>query len=193
MKRFPTVMFLLAVLLLSWLGMQAVHELGHVLGSWLTGGTVQRVVLSPLEISRTDVSPNPHPLVVVWLGPIIGCLLPLMAWRSFSSGLSIQRNLAQFFAGFCCIANGAYLTFGLSDRIGDCGVLLQCGAPAVVIVTYGVAAIVIGIWLWHRLGSPMKLFAEPTWVTAKGVCIAWGLLLLIALSEWLIYFPTTAK
>jgi len=37
----------------SWWAMQAVHEFGHVLGAWLTGGRVERVVLSPLTISRT--------------------------------------------------------------------------------------------------------------------------------------------
>ena len=55
---------LAALLVASWFLMQAVHELGHVLAAWLTGGAVQRVVLSPLEISRTDVMPNPRPLVV---------------------------------------------------------------------------------------------------------------------------------
>ena len=29
---------LVSVILASWLGMQAVHEYGHVLGAWLTGG-----------------------------------------------------------------------------------------------------------------------------------------------------------
>jgi hypothetical protein len=46
---------------LSWLAMMAVHELGHVLHAVASGGTVVGVVLNPLEISRTDVSPNPHP------------------------------------------------------------------------------------------------------------------------------------
>jgi hypothetical protein len=45
----------------SWLAMQAVHELGHIFHAWLSGGTVTAVILHPLEISRTDVSPDPHP------------------------------------------------------------------------------------------------------------------------------------
>src|SRR4051794_27203810 len=69
-----------SILLASWLGMQAVHELGHVVGAWLTGGRVARVVLHPLTISRTDFDKNPHPLIVVWAGPILGCVLPLAAW-----------------------------------------------------------------------------------------------------------------
>lgn len=50
----------------SWLGMQAVHEAGHVVGAWLTDGRVARVVLHPLTISRTDLAENPRPLAVVW-------------------------------------------------------------------------------------------------------------------------------
>ena len=40
----------------SWLGMQAVHEAGHVLGARVTGGRVERIVLYPLTISRTDLA-----------------------------------------------------------------------------------------------------------------------------------------
>jgi hypothetical protein len=43
----------------SWLGMQAIHELGHVCGTWLTGGHVERVALYPLAISRTDAEAHP--------------------------------------------------------------------------------------------------------------------------------------
>jgi hypothetical protein len=40
-----------ATLIASWLGMQAVHEAGHVLGARLSGGTVTRVALYPLTLS----------------------------------------------------------------------------------------------------------------------------------------------
>jgi hypothetical protein len=78
---------------LSWLAMQAVHELGHILAAWLTGGTVERVILEPLAISRTDVSPNPSPLAVAWAGPLVGVALPLFLatlwhWRFRSRGVS---------------------------------------------------------------------------------------------------------
>ena len=41
---------------LSWFVMMAVHELGHVVGALATAGSIERVILSPLTISRTDVS-----------------------------------------------------------------------------------------------------------------------------------------
>ena len=64
--KFHREILMASTLLGSWLGMQAVHELGHVFGAWLTGGRVQQVVLHPLTISRTDLAENPSPLVVVW-------------------------------------------------------------------------------------------------------------------------------
>src|SRR5208282_6187597 len=92
---------------LCWLAMMAVHELGHVVGAVATGGRVERVVLHPLTISRTDVSPNPHPLMVVWAGPSVGVLLPLAFLSAAKLSKLTWTYLAQFFAGFCLIANGA--------------------------------------------------------------------------------------
>ncbi len=80
MKRFDQILLIASFVAFSWLAMQAVHELGHVLGASATGGTVTKVALHPLALSRTDVSPNPHPLLVVWAGPIVGALVPLIVF-----------------------------------------------------------------------------------------------------------------
>src|SRR5437870_4599390 len=98
--------------------MQAVHEFGHVAGAWLTGGQVARVVLHPLTISRTDLDDNPRPLLVVWAGPLCGVLLPLAAWGIVALGRCLGGYLLRFFAGFCLIANGAYIGVGSFDGLG---------------------------------------------------------------------------
>ena len=56
MNRLHQLVLIGSTLLGSWLGMQAVHESGHVIGAWMTGGRVERVVLHPLTISRTDLA-----------------------------------------------------------------------------------------------------------------------------------------
>ena len=56
MKRLHQILLIVSAVLASWLGMQAVHEAGHVLGACMTGGRVSQVVLHPLTISRTDAT-----------------------------------------------------------------------------------------------------------------------------------------
>ncbi|QDT75310.1 M50 family metallopeptidase [Lacipirellula limnantheis] len=158
-----------AVVYLTWLAMQAVHELGHILAAWLTGGTVERVILEPFAISRTDVSPNLSPLAVAWAGPLVGVALPLLIatacrWRfrphRFSAAIADAaqvplrrvvdpRPLADFFAGFCLIANGAYIGIGSFDRIGDAGDLLRHGSSQWLLVVFGITAISCGLLMWH--------------------------------------------
>jgi hypothetical protein len=142
----------LAVIYLSWLGMQAIHEFGHVLAAWATGGNVVRVVLHPVNISRTDVSPNPRPLAVAWGGPIFGVLGPLALFavsRCIREPRSGWQALVDLFIGFCLIANGAYIGLGSFGRIGDAGDLLRHGAPQWLLAAFGVAAITGGLLIWH--------------------------------------------
>ncbi len=146
-----------AALFGSWFLMQGVHELGHVLGAWISGGHVERVVLNPLEISRTDVQPNPQPLVVVWTGPAFGALFPLAIWAVFRIRQWRFTELLQFFAGFCLIANGAYIGFGSLARIGDSGEMLRYGSPIWLLWLFGAVTILLGLWLWHGLGRLFKL------------------------------------
>jgi hypothetical protein len=151
-KRLHQGTLIVSVLLSSWLGMQAVHESGHVLGAYFTGGRVARVVLHPLTISRTDLSDNPRPLLVVWAGPVFGVLLPLALW-GVAAGLRLPGAFVlRFFAGFCLIANGAYIAGGSFDRIGDCGEMLRHGSALWHLWLFGAVAVPAGLWLWHRQG-----------------------------------------
>ena len=93
------------------------HELGHVLGALLTGGEIATVVLHPLTISHTEMIDNPHPLVVVWTGPLVGVMLPLILWGLLAVTRVTGGFVARFFAGFCLITNGAYL--GVGSFLGD--------------------------------------------------------------------------
>ncbi len=128
MNRLHQIVLVVSTVLGSWLGMQAVHESGHVLGARMTGGTVARVVLHPLTISRTDLAQNPSPLVVVWAGPLLGVLGPLLAWCIAAATRLRGAFVLRFFAGFCLLANGLYIGVGSFDRVGDCGEMLRHGS-----------------------------------------------------------------
>ena len=62
--RFFQILLIGSSLALSWLGMMAVHELGHVVHLWVSGGTVEYVLLHPAQLSYTQPGENPHPLFV---------------------------------------------------------------------------------------------------------------------------------
>jgi hypothetical protein len=170
-RRLHQGVLVLSVVLGSWLGMQAVHEAGHVLGAWLSGGQVAQVVLYPLTISRTDLSDNPCPMFVVWFGPVFGVLLPLALWL-LAVGLRLPGDFVlRFFAGFCLIANGAYIAGGSFDRIGDCGVMLQHGSGLWQLWLFGAVSVPSGLWLWHRQGPHFGLGPSQGRVSA-GVAYA---------------------
>lgn len=88
MKRLYQIMFIGTFIGFSWLAMQCFHELGHVIGARLGGGTVVNVVLHPFTISRTDVFPNPYICGTDsvphsdWAGPMAGSAarLPSFPW-----------------------------------------------------------------------------------------------------------------
>ncbi|QDU48323.1 M50 family metallopeptidase [Gimesia panareensis] len=176
MARIYQLLFALCWLLGCWLAMMGVHESGHVLGGLLTGGEVARVVLHPLAISRTDLAVNPHPAIVVWAGPLIGVLLPLCLWIAARLWKWPQAALVQFFAGFCLIANGAYIAGGALEGIGDCGVMRQTGSPLWLLWSFGLVTIPAGFWLWHRLGSLRDWWQHPERTTEQS---AWIMLLAV--------------
>jgi hypothetical protein len=160
-------LLIFSTILGSWLGMQQVHELGHVIGAWVTGGSVTKVVLNPLTISRTDLAVNPHPLLVVWAGPTFGVLLPLALWIVALIAKLPVAFLLRFFAGFCLIANGAYIGFGSFDGVGDCGQMLRHGSLIWHLWLFGAATMPCGLWLWHGQGRNFGL-------GTAGRRVSWG-------------------
>ncbi len=172
MRRLHQCVLILATVLGSWLGMQLVHESGHVLGAWLTGGRVVKVVFHPLTISRTDVAPNPRPLVVVWAGPVVGVALPVLAWLAALALRLPGAYLLRFFAGFCPIANGAYIGAGSFDRVGDCGEMLRHGSPIWALWLFGAAGAAAGLGLWHRLGPHFGLGKARGRVSARAAYVS---------------------
>jgi Peptidase M50B-like len=186
MPRFVQCLLIVSVFLLSWLLMQAVHELGHVAAAWKTGGSVERVVLHPLAISRTDVEPNPHPLIVAWGGPIVGVLAPLVLWAAVASGRLPIAWLARFFAGFCLLANGLYIGVGSFQGIGDAGDMLRYGSPHWTLWLFGLVTAPAGLVLWNGLGPHFGIGRNAPAVNVRIAFLCAALLVLIVLLECLL-------
>ena len=116
-----------------------------------------KVVLHPLAFSRTDVTPNPRPLLTVWGGPLIGVALPLMVWAIAAAARIGVGYLLRFFAGFCLVANGVYIGAGSFAALADAGEMLRHGSPRGLLWLFGAATTVAGFALWHRQGERFGL------------------------------------
>jgi len=99
------------------------------------------VALHPLIISRTDIGENPHPLVVVWTGPIVGAALPLLGFLIAKLCRAPGLYFFRFCAGFCLIANGVYIAFGPTQGGADTGVILLHGSPRWTTLLFGVLTV----------------------------------------------------
>jgi hypothetical protein len=137
----------------SWLALMGIHESGHVMHAWLSGGRVLAVHFGLLEFSQTDMSFDPHPQFVAWGGPIWGCVIPLLLYAVTNTMWQRSRRWLGFFAGLCLIVNGGYIGIGWIDQAGDAGTLLRHGAPAWVMATTGLMAMAAGLFVWHGLGT----------------------------------------
>jgi hypothetical protein len=163
--------------------MMVVHEFGHVLGAWLTGGTVAKVVAHPLTISRTELSDNPHPLFVAWAGPAGGVLLPLAALALAHFCRMPGTYLLLFFTGFCLIANGAYIGVGACEGVGDAGDLLRHGAVRWQLWGFGVVTAPLGLWLWHKQGLHFGLGRAKGEVHPVATYVCLSMLIVLVLAE----------
>ncbi|MDQ3439145.1 MAG: hypothetical protein M3478_02205 [Planctomycetota bacterium] len=135
-----------------WIGMMAVHELGHVIGATATGGTILDVRIPLIGFSQTDVHPNPSPRVEVWCGPVIGAIFPIGLWLALFR--TRARTILHAFAGWCLIVNGVYLGVGWVYHVGDAGELVRLGTPVALLIAFGVVSTASGLCLWHLLERP---------------------------------------
>lgn len=152
--------------------MLLLHELGHMLAAVLTGGRVAGWSLKPWGISRTEVAPNPHPLAVAWGGALLGVAVPAALAIATRALNSRPAAVAWFFAGFCLLANGAYLACGTLDKVGDVRDLLRHGAATWQLWLFGLLAMLAGLWLWHRLFERIPFRQAATHITRRSAVIA---------------------
>ena len=145
----------------SWLLMMAVHEIGHVLNAWLSGGHVARVHFGPSNSRRPSCRTTPS--AVRRLGRTrLGLPDSAGGLRACLRAGTMAKTLLCFFAGLCLIANGGYIAVGWINAAGDAGTLLREGVPRWLMVLAGLPTLVAGLYLWHRLGPRLGLATPPS-------------------------------
>ncbi|MEL7264973.1 MAG: hypothetical protein AAFP69_09250 [Planctomycetota bacterium] len=132
------------------------HELGHIIGGACCGATLTDFDLAPWRLPYSLHSPDPHPLVTLWAGPLLGVVVPVLA------AVMIRRHWAWFIADFCLIANGGYLALAWlsGDRFLDTPRLLAAGAHPATITVYCVSTISLG-YVWFRSDCIRFLTPDP--------------------------------
>jgi hypothetical protein len=179
MKRLDQIVLVVSFVGFSWLAMQAIHEMGHVLGALAGGGTVVKVCLLPTEFSRTEVFPNPHPLLEVWAGPVIAAVVPLLAFLLAAALKAPGLYLFRFFAGFCLVVNGVYIGAGSFYGLADSEELLKYGAGFWHLLLFGVLTAPAGLCLWNGLGPAFGFGAAKGRANRGAALTALGLLLVL--------------
>ncbi|WP_229360826.1 hypothetical protein [Fuerstiella marisgermanici] len=144
-----------ALLAVSWVVMTFTHEVGHLIGGMICGATLTDYDLAPWRMPYSLHSPDPHPLITLWAGPILGVAIPL------TIADVAQRRWVWFIADFCLIANGSYLALAWvsGDRFLDTPRLLDAGTHPAIIVVYCVLTIGIG-YVWFRADCIYYLAGE---------------------------------
>jgi len=131
----------------------AIHELGHALAMWATGGSVTHVVLQPFSWSKIFYgAPSAFPLLVEWAGAVFASvcgLLLLWVIRPWRGVWTVPLAMT----GLCTlVVNGIYLTVdGLLLAGGDATHIILHGTPRFFVVLAGVCLIVLGLVVGYLL------------------------------------------
>ncbi|PQO44742.1 hypothetical protein [Blastopirellula marina] len=184
--------FCFAVIVNCWLWMQIIHELGHVAATYFLGDQVDFVYLVPWDISRTDFHAPQHELPIIWAGPIFGAIVPSLIWLVARLYRSRQEPLFAFFAGFCLIANGAYLGAAIFLPVGDAAEILKLGGAVWQLALFAAVCLPLGFWLWNGRGGYFGLGENAQTVTRPGAAIAVAVLAATLLIEIVVHLSLVA-
>ncbi len=130
-KYIHSSLFLFGSSSFAWVVIVTLHELGHAIAMWVTGGKVSRIEITPLSWSYTYYGTSPkYPLFTTASGAGIGILLAMIF-------LVLTWKLSSLYAApFYFVGAGAFLQNGgyyMSD------LLLHTGGDASSLVAHSAA------------------------------------------------------
>ncbi len=102
--------------------------------------------------------------------------LPLLLWKLIECARFPVAYLFRFFAGLCCVANGAYIGAAIVFPVGDAEVMLQEGSPRWLLALFGAASCCVGLLLWQGQGGNFGLGRNPREVSGRHAVMMAGLL-----------------
>ncbi|MEJ5258649.1 MAG: M50 family metallopeptidase [Anaerohalosphaeraceae bacterium] len=123
------------------------HEIGHALGAWSTGGTVHGVVIHPFSWSYAIIV-SPRNDITTWAGSVLGSLFGILITLSVFKWRSGRLLIPLLVGPVACLCNGSYLVLGSVFHLaGDGSILAARYAPAGAVAAVGLLMLCAGMLL----------------------------------------------
>jgi hypothetical protein len=134
------------LLVLAWSVMVMTHELGHIVSGCCLGATLVDFDIRPWGLPYNVFSSDPHPLLILWGGPVLGVLTPLAVAMFF------RTPAIWFVADFCLLANGIYLAIAwiAGDSHLDTTRILKHGGSPVLVAMFCLISVGAGYFRFRR-------------------------------------------
>src|SRR5260221_12882390 len=97
----------------------------------------------------------------------MGSIVPAIIASMASFGRLRIAYLVWAFAGFCLIANGAYIGIGSIKPIGDAQEMLEDGMARWPMSAFGLLAVASGMWIWDRVSPRFGVGLVPAPVRTR--------------------------
>jgi len=151
------------------------HEIGHALGAWSTGGIVRGLVIHPFSWSYA-LAVSPRDDVTIWAGSILGCLFGILITFSVFKWRSGRLLIPLLVGPVTCLCNGSYLVLGSVFHLpGDGSVLAARYAPAGVVAAVGLLMLCAGMLLAFLI-IPELGFGAADGIAHRTAVLAMGIL-----------------
>jgi len=154
------------------------HELGHVVSGLAGGARLTHLELRPWHFPQSHLVNDNHPLLTLWAGPVLGCLLPLLV------AFILRRPACWFVAWFCVVANAAYLLLGYYSGNGelDSAKMIHAGARPLELLAAVTIALPPGYWKFRQASIGLITGQTPAF-SRRGLWISSAALLTVLIVQ----------
>ncbi|OGV56366.1 MAG: hypothetical protein A2X45_10225 [Lentisphaerae bacterium GWF2_50_93] len=115
----------------------------------LNGGSIHRIAFHFNIFTETIREGSRHPVIDIWMGPIIGILLPLLLLI-----LPLKKNIREIlfiFCAVCLIGNGLYIGLGWLCDGGDGWELIRYKVNLAWLILFGLPATLAGLVILMKI------------------------------------------
>jgi len=133
------------------------HELGHALATWLSGGSVVWIEINPLSWSyMLEGTDSQYPIVSTVAGMVMDCGLSLILATVFWKSRSVISPLIYMTAVISWVSNGLYYIIDvILEEGGDPSSLVELGVHKGLIVSIGFILVILGLFFGKLILSRM--------------------------------------